>query len=84
MEGIVHWYSALLLNGYQVCVCVCVCVSCLMYLCVCVFPLQALRWRIELEPWASEHQSLEDEARRFLHYITTPQVGDYRGASCKC
>ncbi|XP_059898305.1 probable methyltransferase-like protein 24 [Gadus macrocephalus] len=35
---------------------------------------KALRWRIELEPWASEQQSLEDEAGRFLHYITTPQV----------
>ena len=38
MEGIVHWYSALLLNGYQVCVCVCVCV-CVMPnvpVCVCV------------------------------------------------
>ncbi|KAJ3606523.1 hypothetical protein NHX12_026044 [Muraenolepis orangiensis] len=35
---------------------------------------KALRWRIELQPWASEHHSLEDEARRFLQYITTPQV----------
>ncbi|KAK0156455.1 Methyltransferase-like protein 24 [Merluccius polli] len=35
---------------------------------------RALRWRIELQPWVSEHHSLEDEARRFLHYITTPQV----------
>ncbi|XP_061603026.1 probable methyltransferase-like protein 24 isoform X1 [Cololabis saira] len=32
------------------------------------------RWRIELQPWASENQSLEDEAKRFLRYITTPQV----------
>lgn len=32
------------------------------------------RWHIDLEPWASESQSLEDEARRFLKYITTPQV----------
>ncbi|KAK3522667.1 hypothetical protein QTP86_029136, partial [Hemibagrus guttatus] len=32
------------------------------------------RWKIELEPWASESHSLEDEAFRFLKYITTPQV----------
>ncbi|XP_029966253.1 methyltransferase-like protein 24 isoform X2 [Salarias fasciatus] len=32
------------------------------------------RWRIDLEPWASESHSLEDEAKRFLNYITTPQV----------
>lgn len=32
------------------------------------------RWHIDLEPWASESHSLEDEARRFLNYITTPQV----------
>ncbi|XP_045067117.1 methyltransferase-like protein 24 [Coregonus clupeaformis] len=32
------------------------------------------RWHIELEPWASDSHSLEEEARRFLHYITTPQV----------
>ncbi|KAM9704547.1 putative methyltransferase-like protein 24 [Menidia menidia] len=32
------------------------------------------RWRIDLQPWASENQSLEEEARRFLNYITTPQV----------
>nr|XP_046148119.1 probable methyltransferase-like protein 24 [Oncorhynchus gorbuscha] len=32
------------------------------------------RWHIELEPWASDNHSLEEEARRFLHYITTPQV----------
>lgn len=35
---------------------------------------KSLRWHIDLEPWASESHSLEDEARRFLHYITTPQV----------
>ncbi|KAM7395362.1 hypothetical protein PAMA_006904 [Pampus argenteus] len=34
----------------------------------------APRWRIHMEPWASESHSLEDEARRFLNYITTPQV----------
>ncbi|XP_010733013.3 methyltransferase-like protein 24 [Larimichthys crocea] len=32
------------------------------------------RWHIDLEPWASENHSLEDEAKRFLDYITTPQV----------
>ncbi|XP_030626693.1 methyltransferase-like protein 24 [Chanos chanos] len=35
---------------------------------------QVPRWRIELEPWASDRHSLEDEAQRFLNYITTPQV----------
>ncbi|XP_014328193.1 methyltransferase-like protein 24 [Xiphophorus maculatus] len=35
---------------------------------------KALRWHISLQPWASEHHSLEDEAKRFLSYITTPQV----------
>lgn len=35
---------------------------------------QSPRWHIDLEPWASESPSLEDEARRFLRYITTPQV----------
>lgn len=32
------------------------------------------RWHIDLEPWASVSHSLEDEAKRFLDYITTPQV----------
>ncbi|KAG7508490.1 hypothetical protein JOB18_014454 [Solea senegalensis] len=32
------------------------------------------RWHIDLEPWASESHSLEAEAKRFLSYITTPQV----------
>lgn len=40
--------------------------------------LQTSRWHIDLEPWASESRSLEDEARRFLHYITTPQVSHNR------
>ncbi|XP_034554897.1 methyltransferase-like protein 24 [Notolabrus celidotus] len=35
---------------------------------------KAPRWHIDLEPWASESHSLEDEAKRFLNYITTPQV----------
>lgn len=45
-------------------------------MCVCVSVLHQIpRWRIDLEPWASESRSLEDEAKRFLDYITTPQVG---------
>ncbi|KAK2890148.1 probable methyltransferase-like protein 24 [Channa argus] len=35
---------------------------------------KTLRWHITLEPWASEGHSLEDEAKRFLNYITTPQL----------
>lgn len=35
---------------------------------------QSPRWHIDMEPWASERHSLEDEAKRFLTYITTPQV----------
>ncbi|KAL6485806.1 hypothetical protein MHYP_G00051980 [Metynnis hypsauchen] len=35
---------------------------------------KTLRWKIELEPWASERHNLEDEALRFIKYITTPQV----------
>ncbi|XP_015462916.2 probable methyltransferase-like protein 24 isoform X1 [Astyanax mexicanus] len=44
----------------------------------CCPPVQqqrkSLRWKIELEPWASESHSLEEEAFRFIKYITTPQV----------
>ncbi|KAM9840422.1 putative methyltransferase-like protein 24 [Aulostomus maculatus] len=32
------------------------------------------RWHIDLQPWAGGSRSLEEEARRFLNYITTPQV----------
>ncbi|XP_056150686.1 probable methyltransferase-like protein 24 [Lampris incognitus] len=32
------------------------------------------RWHIDLEAWASDSHSLEEEARRFLSYITTPQM----------
>ncbi|KAM3602466.1 uncharacterized protein V6R79_004669 [Siganus canaliculatus] len=32
------------------------------------------RWHIDLQPWASDSHSLQDEAKRFLDYITTPQV----------
>lgn len=35
---------------------------------------KSARWHIDMEPWASERHSLEDEARRFLKYITTTQV----------
>uniref|UniRef100_A0A3Q4BLE4 Methyltransferase domain-containing protein n=1 Tax=Mola mola TaxID=94237 RepID=A0A3Q4BLE4_MOLML len=50
------------------------------FICVCVcVPLQIPRWRIDLEPWASESHSLEDEAKRFLGYITTPQVTAQHG-----
>ncbi|XP_017349527.1 probable methyltransferase-like protein 24 [Ictalurus punctatus] len=35
---------------------------------------KSLRWKIKLKPWASESHSLEDEAFRFIKYITTPQV----------
>nr|XP_046229854.1 probable methyltransferase-like protein 24 [Scatophagus argus] len=37
-------------------------------------PRRKIRWHIDLEPWASRSHSLEDEAKRFLRYITTPQV----------
>ncbi|XP_032877990.1 methyltransferase-like protein 24 [Amblyraja radiata] len=36
--------------------------------------MQSLRWNIELQPWASPQHSLEDEAARFLVYISTTQV----------
>ncbi|XP_019729348.1 methyltransferase-like protein 24 [Hippocampus comes] len=32
------------------------------------------RWHIKLQPWAKQSHSLEDEAKRFLQYITRPQV----------
>uniref|UniRef100_A0AAV2KCC1 Methyltransferase domain-containing protein n=1 Tax=Knipowitschia caucasica TaxID=637954 RepID=A0AAV2KCC1_KNICA len=35
---------------------------------------QSPRWHIDLQPWASERPSLQEEARRFLQYITTPEV----------
>ncbi|XP_077408628.1 putative methyltransferase-like protein 24 [Vanacampus margaritifer] len=35
---------------------------------------KARRWRIRMQPWAAQSPSLEEEAKRFLHYITTPQV----------
>ncbi|XP_037306201.2 probable methyltransferase-like protein 24 isoform X1 [Pungitius pungitius] len=35
---------------------------------------KTLRWHIDWEPWAGERHSLQEEAERFLDYITTPQV----------
>uniref|UniRef100_A0A3Q1G816 Methyltransferase like 24 n=1 Tax=Acanthochromis polyacanthus TaxID=80966 RepID=A0A3Q1G816_9TELE len=35
--------------------------------------LMTPRWHIDLQPWAGEGRSLEDEAKRFLSFITTPQ-----------
>ncbi|XP_044146524.1 methyltransferase-like protein 24 isoform X1 [Bufo gargarizans] len=36
--------------------------------------LQPVRWHIDLQPWAGPSRSLEEEARRFLHYITKAQI----------
>ncbi|KAM4041192.1 putative methyltransferase-like protein 24 isoform 1-T1 [Anomaloglossus baeobatrachus] len=36
--------------------------------------LQPARWHIDLQPWADSSHSLEEEARRFLHYITNSQI----------
>ncbi|XP_044530279.1 methyltransferase-like protein 24 [Gracilinanus agilis] len=33
-----------------------------------------LRWHIDLQPWASPSQSLNEEAMRFLKYISTTQI----------
>ncbi|VTJ82928.1 Hypothetical predicted protein, partial [Marmota monax] len=35
--------------------------------------LQGPRWHIELQPWAGPAQSLDEEALRFLQYISTTQ-----------
>ncbi|XP_029451131.1 methyltransferase-like protein 24 isoform X2 [Rhinatrema bivittatum] len=35
---------------------------------------KARRWRIRLQPWASPAPSLDEEASRFLQYITTAQI----------
>ncbi|XP_066463055.1 probable methyltransferase-like protein 24 isoform X2 [Eleutherodactylus coqui] len=32
------------------------------------------RWHIDLQPWAGPSRSFEEEARRFLHYITESQI----------
>ncbi|XP_061668488.1 probable methyltransferase-like protein 24 isoform X2 [Syngnathoides biaculeatus] len=36
--------------------------------------LKVRRWHVKLQPWAGPSHSLEEEAKRFLRYITTPQV----------
>ncbi|NXD08232.1 MET24 protein, partial [Nothocercus nigrocapillus] len=36
--------------------------------------LQAIRWHIDLQPWASPTPSLDCEALRFLKYISTSQI----------
>ncbi|XP_057618296.1 probable methyltransferase-like protein 24 isoform X2 [Chionomys nivalis] len=35
---------------------------------------QGPRWHIELQPWAGPAQSLDEEASRFLSYISTTQI----------
>ncbi|XP_078398715.1 putative methyltransferase-like protein 24 isoform X2 [Cetorhinus maximus] len=35
---------------------------------------KSLRWHIELQPWVSPHHSLEEEAARFLAYISSSQI----------
>ena len=38
------------------------------------------RWHIELQPWAGPSRSLDEEASRFLSYISTTQIAcDYMG-----
>ncbi|XP_060046621.1 probable methyltransferase-like protein 24 isoform X1 [Erinaceus europaeus] len=32
------------------------------------------RWQIDLQPWAGPHHSLDEEALRFLRYISTTQI----------
>ncbi|XP_016105201.1 methyltransferase-like protein 24 [Sinocyclocheilus grahami] len=39
------------------------------------------RWKIWLEPWAAETRGLQEEADRFLRYISTPQLSCQRPAS---
>ncbi|XP_055042253.2 probable methyltransferase-like protein 24 isoform X1 [Misgurnus anguillicaudatus] len=39
------------------------------------------RWKIKLEPWATVKHSLEEEANRFLTYISTPKVSCERPES---
>ncbi|KAB1275835.1 Methyltransferase-like protein 24 [Camelus dromedarius] len=40
----------------------------------CVFSSQGPRWHIDLQPWAGPARSLDEEALRFLRYISTTQV----------
>ncbi|KAG8444670.1 hypothetical protein GDO86_009729 [Hymenochirus boettgeri] len=35
---------------------------------------KSIRWHIDLQPWATFSHSLDSEATRFLHYITTSQI----------
>uniref|UniRef100_A0A3Q3IJ70 Methyltransferase domain-containing protein n=1 Tax=Monopterus albus TaxID=43700 RepID=A0A3Q3IJ70_MONAL len=72
---VIVFFSLLIIR----CVCVCVCLSgCLQtprwHINLLSGCPQTPRWHINLEPWASESRSLNDEAKRFLNYITTPQV----------
>lgn len=41
---------------------------------LCILSSQVTRWHIDLQPWAGPTQSLEEEALRFLRYISTTQV----------
>uniref|UniRef100_A0A493TLL5 Methyltransferase like 24 n=1 Tax=Anas platyrhynchos platyrhynchos TaxID=8840 RepID=A0A493TLL5_ANAPP len=45
-----------------------------LFYCVLYFSLQAVRWHIDLQPWASPTPSLTFEALRFLKYISTSQI----------
>ncbi|XP_060609146.2 probable methyltransferase-like protein 24 [Anolis sagrei] len=40
----------------------------------CCPPRKAIRWHIDLQPWASSPSSLKDEALRLLKYISTTQI----------
>uniref|UniRef100_A0A9J7X457 Methyltransferase like 24 n=1 Tax=Cyprinus carpio carpio TaxID=630221 RepID=A0A9J7X457_CYPCA len=42
---------------------------------------QVSRWKIRLEPWAAETRGFQEEADRFLRYISTPQLSCQRPAS---
>ncbi|XP_021107192.1 methyltransferase-like protein 24 isoform X2 [Heterocephalus glaber] len=40
----------------------------------CCAPRKGSRWQIQLQPWAGPAQSLDEEAWRFLRYISTTQI----------
>ncbi|KAI7799327.1 probable methyltransferase-like protein 24 [Triplophysa rosa] len=42
---------------------------------------KAHRWKIALEPWAAATHNLEEEANRFIKYISTPKVSCERRVS---
>nr|XP_008119269.1 PREDICTED: methyltransferase-like protein 24 [Anolis carolinensis] len=44
----------------------------------CCPPRKAIRWHIDLQPWASSTPSLNDEALRLLKYINTAQISCHR------